>query len=315
MFLSIESTMRLRRRVLRIRVSDSSSSGTQVPATLGPARAGFTLIELLVVIAIISLLISIIAPALGRARATGQRTVCASNLRQVGQVFWHYSEDNESWFPAKPMWGKPDATVAELATVQHLGSRNPTGPDGWGIRFAGMIRDVLERDYTRGTAATPKYLVDPKVLICPADVTGNDFSTEVNPPDENTPVPQMPVKPATNLVDIVATTGAQEKNYSYMYISMLRNDDRADFFLMGDETNRVDIQTSSLTGLTTEDNHGRRGINALFCDTHVEWASSRGGDRGSLEELAQRLWGPLFSSRSRYPDTVGTRSTEVETID
>ena len=267
------------------------------------------------VIAIISLLISIIAPALGRARETSKRTMCASNLRQVGAMMWHYSEDNESWFPAKPSFGNPDASIQELATVQHLGSRNPTGPDGWGIRFAGMIRDVMERDYTRGAAANPKYVVDTKALICPSDVTGNDFSTEVNPPNENDPVPQMPVKAISDIANIDATTNAREKTYSYMYISMLRNDDRAEYFLMGDETHRNDIQTSSLTGLTTEDNHGRRGVNALYCDTHVEWAGSRGGDRDSLEQLAQRLWGPLISAKARYPGTVGTRCTEVETID
>ncbi len=60
-------------------------------------RHGFTLIELLVVISIIALLVSILMPALSKAREQAKATTCAAQLRQFGMAWFYYAEENDDY--------------------------------------------------------------------------------------------------------------------------------------------------------------------------------------------------------------------------
>ncbi len=70
-------------------------------------RSGFTLVELLVVIAIVALLVSILLPALHKARAQAQKTVCAAQLKSIAMGVMTYSEDNSAHYPIYTLADKP----------------------------------------------------------------------------------------------------------------------------------------------------------------------------------------------------------------
>jgi prepilin-type processing-associated H-X9-DG protein/prepilin-type N-terminal cleavage/methylation domain-containing protein len=129
-------------------------------------KMAFTLVELLVVIAIIALLLAILMPALGRAKAQALTVVCGTKMKNLATADLMYASQYGTIAPPcrfafgiRPVFGA-DGSVAFIGT----------GKDGWAdfkkyVRYDRLKGDRKTKAFTTGDLYP--FLKSADVFVCP----------------------------------------------------------------------------------------------------------------------------------------------------
>jgi prepilin-type N-terminal cleavage/methylation domain-containing protein/prepilin-type processing-associated H-X9-DG protein len=126
---------------------------------------GFTLVELLVVIGIIALLISILLPALSKARRAANTVACAANIRSILQAMITYTSEQKGYIP-----GSPVTSGRFLFDTQYSDSNCPDISQIWD--WQAPIGRIMQVDFDEGSSVQSRLarfekLRNYKAFTCP----------------------------------------------------------------------------------------------------------------------------------------------------
>jgi prepilin-type N-terminal cleavage/methylation domain-containing protein len=162
------------------------------PSSRRRVAFGFTLVELLVVIGIIAMLISLLLPALTKARRQANSAVCKSNLRQIGTFLVIYLNDNNGHLFPVDVPPDPTQPISSSNEPRTFGTNWPpylrwpmrlpfpelrTAPAPAAYNTPGFTDAQYQAQYQSDGAEAaympnlyPAEPYSPKIMICPEDL-------------------------------------------------------------------------------------------------------------------------------------------------
>jgi prepilin-type N-terminal cleavage/methylation domain-containing protein/prepilin-type processing-associated H-X9-DG protein len=264
-------------------------------------RRAFTLVELLVVIGIIAVLISMLLPALNKARMQAKRVQCSSNLRQCGVSLLMYAQENNGWIVPVGAWGADPSDPNSYLSLGTNVAYEPVSATFGGVTLAQASpwltwpAVVFKMNQPTPNATNPNldpYAYAPDIMRCPVDAgaidnlsdlkdcwCGHSYVINKHLVGLQGQVKKYGSKMGNGLdVSHVVLLGEKVTSRSDYYLettdagspnAISEFDALIDLYKHGIYGSRVTV-TSDKLNATGNNNSNQTGANYLFVDLHVD---------------------------------------------